>query len=193
MRRTQFSIRTLILLTLAAAVAFFTFPHVTRYFSSDTKLEFPDFEQWERDFGAAKLDRLERENRLRNGLDTVADAMNRFVSHDFLRPEKLEGVSGWIMTAESGGQIHRATLQRQSRLFESLGADAVPGLVKWLGHEQIEIRYIASHALERITGVGAPLPSFASLTELDENGWLANARAEYENWIKLDGESEIAR
>lgn len=194
MRRFQFSIRTVLLLAVAVPLMVFAYPHAARYFfAPSAEIALPDFQQWQIEFDIAIRDRKERESRLQSGVDTVDDAMSRFAKHDFLQPEKFELVSGWIMTTSSGDQLHRATLRRQSRLFDALGSAAVSDLLKWLDHDQIEIRYIAIVALRNITGMKPHFPHFATRQDLADHGWLADATEEYENWLKVDLQPEIAR
>lgn len=170
---------------------YFAVPMVAAYLlPKEVDIAFPDLEQLNAQFEAARRDREERVRRLLDKVDTVDDAMSRFVNHDFVRAEELEIASGWLMTVESGELFHRSTLQRQAQIFDSLGKSAVPDLLKWLGHDQIEIRYIASYALERISGLNPQFPHFATLEELVINGWLAETRAEYENWMSTTHEAE---
>ena len=161
---------------------------VVRCFSPDDFLD-----TWQKKCDAAKVDRMERQDRLTSGVDTVDDAMNRFVKHEFLGYENMKPVNGWIMTTESGKTFHRASLQRQAELFEVLGCDAVTDLIKWTHHDQMEIRYIANFSLTQITGLKPQIPTFATLQELHDGGWLADATATYENWASKNLDATSAR
>ena len=161
-----------------------SYPKIKSFFTPDENaLAFPDFAQLNSDFRDAKADRIKRTQRILDGTDSVDSAMERLANHEFIAPEQMSPVSGWIMTSGSGAQFHRATLQRQSQIFIPLGASVVPELVDWLDHEQIEIRFIASHTLEELTGLNPDFPHFATMDQLNEHGWLTNAREQYHEWF----------
>ena len=123
-------LRKFVLFVLAGFCLLFLAVAVTKYVNTSD-----GYAQIEHRLELAKLDRIDREERLLNGQDSVSDAMNRFAEHDFLDIERL-GVSGWIMTTEVGVDFHRATLRRQADLICTVGEPAVPELVKWLSHDQ---------------------------------------------------------
>ena len=191
-QKTQFSIRTLLATTLFIAfllpVVIANYSRIVSYFNPDSNntpnaIVFPNLEKLEADFKAAKADRNERIRRLLDGTDSVDDAMERLASHDFIKAESFKVRSGWIMTSSSGSQFHRAALQRQSQIFEPLGETAVPDLLNWLEHPQIEIRYIASYTLKQLTGLSPDFSAFATLEQLNQDGRLAGTRSKYENWL----------
>ncbi len=178
---------TALLLLIGTVGCWLAVSHFNRTANDSRKaITFPDIDTIEAKSETAGFDCDERIRRLRDGTDTVDDAMIRFAEHDFVGGTSFEELSGWAMTTESGTLLSRSVLQRQAAILESIGEDAVPALVKWLEHDQIEIRYIASFALEQITGLDPFFPTFASREELDEQGWLAQTRAEYEVWIRLN-------
>ena len=100
------------------------------------------------------------------------------------RPGKpgARAVSGWVMTTETGKEVHRAILQDQAVPLISIGPDAVPELLKWLEHEQMHIRYIADYSLEQITGKNPIFPHFATLEELRSKGWLKTSVETWQGW-----------
>ncbi len=194
-RRPHLSTRTLLLLVLLATilppVIYFAVPMIAAYLlPKEADIAFPDLEQLNAQFEANRRDREERVRRLLDNVDSGDDAMRRLANHDFVGADDHYPSRRWLMTTETGQQFCRSTLRQQSQLFDCLGRSAVPDLLKWLAHDQMEIRYIASYALQRITGLNSRLPTFATLDELNEQGWLAKARAEYEDWLSLTSEAE---
>jgi hypothetical protein len=69
-------------------------------------------------------------------------------------PTGYEG-GGWLMTLPDGRVIDRNGLRLYATHFIKRGADAVPGLFKWVLHENLAIRYIAAYSLEQITGIAS--------------------------------------
>ena len=182
-----------ILLPITIASAFTLFLLAVVYVATP-RFQSNDFlDQWQKNCDAAKVDRMERQNRLVSGVETLDEAMNRFVQHEFMGYETVERVNGWYMTTESGKSFHRATLQRQAEVFDVLGHAAVPDLIRWLKHDQMEIRYIANFSLNQITGIKPYFPTFATLQEHQDGGWLANATAEYDNWFSQNHKTPTAR
>jgi hypothetical protein len=82
-----------------------------------------------------------------------------------------EPLSGWIMTTESGEQFSRSFLQRQAKSVIAFGPGAYGDLMKWVEHDQMEIRYIAVFSLEQTSGKRFGFPHFASLEEVQLAGW----------------------
>jgi hypothetical protein len=70
-------------------------------------------------------------------------------------------VSGWLMNTPSGHKVHRATLWAQARQLIQLGPDAVPFLCKWVRSQNVPTKFIATYALEQITGIRTWVPYFA--------------------------------
>lgn len=48
----------------------------------------------------------------------------------------------------------------------------MPELLKWLEHDQIEVRYIASFAFEQLTGLDFVFPHFASRRVPAQGNWV---------------------
>ena len=86
------------------------------------------------------------------------------------------------MTNEKGTSFSRSILIFQAEKIIPCGKDAVPELVKWLEHEEMQIRYIAHFALGKITDLNPWFPHFATLEELRTKGWLEQSRREWMNW-----------
>ena len=64
----------------------------------------------------------------------------------------------------------------------SIGPAAVPELLKWSEHDEMQIRYIAHYSLEEITGVSPFFPHFATLEELRSKGWLKASVEAWQDW-----------
>jgi hypothetical protein len=97
-------------------------------------------------------------------------------------PGEIRAVSGWKMTTERGKQYPRWKLNDQVAYLTPIGPDAVPELLRWLNHGQMEMRYIAAHSLKEISGEHPFFPTFATLQELREKGWLFKAVAVWQEW-----------
>jgi hypothetical protein len=110
--------------------------------------------------------------------------MQRFESGDFFVPAPDETVkqSGWEMTNEKGATFIRSTLDRQASRLVPIGREAVPELVRWLEHREMQIRYIAHKALEEITSQKPWFPHFTTLEELRAKGWLEESRKIWMSW-----------
>jgi len=112
--------------------------------------------------------------------------MQRFESGDFFLPE-VEGApkaSGWKMANEKGHSFNRSLLDLQAEKIVPLGREAVPELVRWLAHDEMQIRYIAHRALEQITFVRPTFPHFATLAQLKTNRWLEESRNAWMSWYR---------
>jgi len=95
--------------------------------------------------------------------------------------------SGWIMTNEDGKPFHRSILQAQATPIIALGQDAVPELIKWVDHGEMQVRYVAKFSLEKITGVRPFFPTFATLQELRSKGWLEASVRSWTVWYEANG------
>jgi len=112
----------------------------------------------------------------------VRGIMKRLAEGDLFENPGIYVGSGWIMTNEKGASFQRSTLIFQAEKIIPFGKHAVPELVKWLEHGEMQIRYIAHVALEKITGLNPWFPHFASLEQLRTKGWLQQSREEWMNW-----------
>ena len=115
----------------------------------------------------------------------VDEIMAEYADGNFIKLPRGP-VSGWIMTNEKGKTFHRALLNYQVGPIVVKGREAVPSLLKWLSHDQMEIRYIAQYSLEEITGQKPFFPHFATLSKLKKNGWLKNSSDTWQNWYERE-------
>jgi hypothetical protein len=75
-------------------------------------------------------------------------------------------------------------LQEQANIIINLGQDVVPELIKWVGHEEMQVRYVASFSLEKITGVKQCFSAFATLKELQSKEGLGASVRSWSNWYE---------
>ena len=92
-------------------------------------------------------------------------------------------VSGWMMTNEKGDKFHRSLLMLNAETVIAEGRKAVPALLKWLSHEQMEIRYIANFSLQKITCQKPYMPYFSSLEHIKKS-YLKNANDVWLSWYQ---------
>jgi len=108
--------------------------------------------------------------------------MGRIAAGEFIG-RKVEGpVSGWVMTNEKGVEFQRSILVLQADALIPLGEEAVPELLRWLEHEEMQVRFIAHLALEKITGLDPHFPHFATLEQLRSRGLLEECRRAWREW-----------
>lgn len=113
--------------------------------------------------------------------EAARSLMRRLEGGDAVAPPPELG-SGWIMTNEKGAMFQRSFLMAQAGPLIALGPEAVPELLRWLENREMQIRYVAHVALEKITGLEPWFPHFATLEQLRSKGWLENSRNTWKDW-----------
>jgi hypothetical protein len=117
----------------------------------------------------------------------IADGRNRLrvgraVSHNR---------TGWIMRSANGVPFSKSELIAESeRYIVPHGRQAVPSLIRWLSNEQMHVRFVAAHALRRITGLDPAFYYFGT-PGYEYNGskdWFDNACSSWMAWY-IDQES----
>lgn len=68
---------------------------------------------------------------------------------------------GWEVDLPSGKTVTRSLLQAEAQTLVALGPDAVPPLLPWADNANPALRYVATAALEQITGIKSNAPHFA--------------------------------
>jgi hypothetical protein len=89
--------------------------------------------------------------------------------------------SGWEMSLPDGRVVVRSVLDAQAQPLITLGAAAVPSLLRWARNDNLALRYVALHALEQITGERPTIPYFAPG---DADGQLTQALGVWWRWYE---------
>ena len=64
-----------------------------------------------------------------------------------------------------------------------MGPSALDGLLGWVEHDQIEIRYIASYSIQQILGENLGFPNFADASQIKEEDWVERFRKAIKNGV----------
>ncbi len=83
--------------------------------------------------------------------DTVTGIFERLRAGELSQTE-TQPQSGWEISLPSGRTVTRSRLQAEARALVALGADAVPLLLPRVMDDSPALRYVATYALEQITG-----------------------------------------
>lgn len=112
--------------------------------------------------------------------DAVIEAFSRLAAGE-LAPPVSPVEEGWEMALPSGRAVTRSTLQAEARALIELGADAVPYLLPWVMNDNTALRYVATYALEQITGEKPYLPYF---DQADQGDNRARAIEVWRKWYE---------
>ncbi|TES93867.1 MAG: hypothetical protein E3J87_01380 [Candidatus Cloacimonadota bacterium] len=116
--------------------------------------------------------------------ERVTQQIESYIKGEFHTPSSLIE-DGWVMDV-NGKPKTRSFLNCQASYIISEGIDAVPVLLKYIGHVKQYIRYIAAYSLKEITGenptfyyFGTPGKDFSGDTD-----WCKNAVDTWEKWYQ---------
>jgi hypothetical protein len=87
--------------------------------------------------------------------------------------------SGWEMTLPTGRTVTRSVLHAEARPLIELGRSAVLPLLRWAGHDNLAVRYVATFALSEITG---ERPFLAVFDREDRRGDRERALRQWRAW-----------
>ena len=108
--------------------------------------------------------------------------MRSLAAGEFDDAKESERLSGWTMETSSG-PISRSILMSNSQRLIRMGPSALDGLLGWVEHDQIEIRYIASYSIQQILGENLGFPNFADASQIKEEDWVERFRKAIKNGV----------
>lgn len=94
-----------------------------------------------------------------SAMNAVARVFERLKAGELSQTE-ISPKSGWEVSLPSGRVVTRSTLQAEAEALIQLGPDAVPYLLPHVMDDNPALGYVATYALEQITGEKPYLPYF---------------------------------
>lgn len=92
--------------------------------------------------------------------ERIDDTFSRLAAGDLTQPATAVQ-DGWEVDLPSGKTVTRSVLQAEAQALVALGPDAVPPLLPWADNANPALRYVATVALEQITGIKSSAPYLA--------------------------------
>jgi hypothetical protein len=111
--------------------------------------------------GCSSIDKPELSDETYNQAtkDKIDVIFTNFLNDEFYEDESIL-TSGWFMVTPLGEIVTRSFLEEQAKHIIVFGTAAEPYLHKWVGINNSPVRYVASYALEKITGIERDITLF---------------------------------
>jgi hypothetical protein len=125
-----------------------------------------------------RLNKGQRQVDVDKSVDHIFDNL---VRGELTESRSLFVASGWKVTLPSGRRVLRDVLQKEAEAIIRLGPDSVPSVCRWVRHDNLAIRYVATFSLKKITGIESPIGHFETGNK-EVRARLEEAIKRWEEW-----------